>query len=68
MYTKFWSENQKPDGKRLLGRPRLRWNVRKKFIGWCGLDSFCSWYCPMEDCCGHANKPSGSIKAAEFLY
>jgi hypothetical protein len=55
----------KPKGKRLLGRPRRRWengirmDLREIWLGGCGLDSTGSGQGPMAGCeCG--DEPSGS--------
>jgi hypothetical protein len=49
---------EKPEGKRLLGRPRRRWvkNIKMDLreIGW-------------ESSCEHSNEPPGSIKCWEYL-
>jgi hypothetical protein len=34
----------------------------------CRLDSSGSDLGPLADCCEHGDKPSGSIKGAQFLY
>ena len=57
---------RKPEGNRLLGRPRRRWEDNFKMdlqdVGWRGgeLAQVASTY----EC---GNEPSGSIKCTEFL-
>ena len=62
----------KPEGKRLLGRPRHRWedNIKMDFqeVGCWGMD----WIVLAQDgdvagCCECGSEPSGSIKCGEFL-
>jgi len=62
-----------PEGRRLLGRPRRRWDdnietdLQEVICGaWTGL----SWLRigTVEDTCECGNEPSGSIKCGEFLY
>jgi len=63
----------KPEGKRLLGRPRRRWEDNIKMdlreVGCEGMD----WIELAQDrdkvvgTCGCGNEPSGSIKCGEFL-
>jgi hypothetical protein len=57
----------KSEGKKPLGRPRLRWedNFRMalKEIGWEVLDISAS----VAGFCEHDNEPSGYIKGEEFL-
>jgi hypothetical protein len=57
---------RKSEGKRPLGRPKCRWvdNMKTDLreVGWGGVD----WIdlaqdIPVEGCCEHDNKPSGSI-------
>jgi hypothetical protein len=55
----------KPEGKRPLGRPTLRWEngIRMDHmeIGWGGgVDPTGLGYGPMVDCCEYGDKPSGS--------
>jgi hypothetical protein len=55
----------KPEGKRPLGRPRLRWEngIRMDHmeIGWEGeVDPTGLGYGPMVDCCEYGDKASGS--------
>jgi hypothetical protein len=63
----------KPEGKRPLGRPRLRWedNIRMDLqelgcLG-SGLDWAGSGYRQVAGSCERGNEPSGSIKCGEFL-
>jgi hypothetical protein len=66
MRTKFQSE--KPEGKRLLGRPRRRYednirtNLNRNRVRSCGLDSSDSGQGTVAGCCEHL----GSIKGEEF--
>ena len=57
----------KPEGKRQLGRPRLRWvdNIRMDLqeVG-CG---HVDWIGRVAEACECGNEPSGSIKCGEFL-
>jgi hypothetical protein len=64
----------KPEGKRPLGRPRLRWmdNIKMDLreIGWDGMvwaGSICSVQGSVEGSCEHRNEPSGSIKCWEVF-
>jgi hypothetical protein len=61
----------KPEGKRPLGRPRLRWedNIRMDGSGlWgCVLDWAGSGYRRVAGNCECGNELSGSIKCGEFL-
>ena len=58
----------KPEGRRLLGRPRHRWvdNIRMDLqevgcgLGWSGIETG-------GDACECGNEPSGSMKCGEFL-
>ena len=58
----------KPEGRRLLGRPRRRWvdNIRMDL-----QEVGCDWagpgYRQMADTCECGNEPSGSVKCGEFL-
>jgi hypothetical protein len=58
---------RKPEGKRLLGRPRRNWLVIIKMvlreIGWGGMD----WIHLAQDSCEHGSEPSGSIDSWEIL-
>jgi hypothetical protein len=56
----------KPEGKRPLERPRLRWedNIR---VGDCGLNASGSGQVQMEGYCEYDNEPSVPIKGGEFL-
>jgi hypothetical protein len=65
-----------PEGKRPLGRPRRRWlenikidlrEIRWDGMVWIGLDWSGLEYGPVEGCCEHGNKPSGSLKCWEVL-
>jgi hypothetical protein len=60
----------KPEGKRLLGRPRRAWedNIKtdRKESGWWERTEFV-WLMIVTGCCGHGSKSSGSIKGREFL-
>jgi hypothetical protein len=66
----------KPDGKRLLGRPRRRWIDNIKMDLWIGL-SIVDWIGLVQDryrwkrSCERGNKPSGSIicwETTEWLH
>ena len=63
----------KPAGKRLLGRPRRRWEDNIKMdlqeVGcWgCGLGRAGSGYGQVAGTCECSNEPLGSIKCGEFL-
>jgi hypothetical protein len=65
-YRKFYKVLVgKPDGKRLLGRPRRRWEdcIRMDLweIGWeCGVDSFGSGWGPLAGSCEYGDEPSVS--------
>jgi hypothetical protein len=57
----------KPEGKKLLGRPRRRWedgiriDLREIGLGGgCGLDSVVSGQGPVAGCCECGDEPSGS--------
>jgi len=59
----------KPEGRRLLGRPRRRWvdNIRMAlqevgcgYMDWIGLAQ-------LAGACECGNEPSGSVKCGEFL-
>jgi hypothetical protein len=56
----------KPEGKRPLGRPRLRWedvigmDLREIGLGVCGLDSSGSGQGPVAGCCECGDEPAGS--------
>jgi hypothetical protein len=56
----------KPERKRPLGRPRLRWeygiivDLREIGLGGCGLDSTGSGQGPVAGCCECSVEPSGS--------
>jgi hypothetical protein len=70
MHTKFGLE--KPEGKRLLGRPRHKWedNIRTSSgnrVGSCGLTASGSRYVPMVDSYEHGNENLGSTEGREFL-
>ena len=62
----------KPEGKRTLGRPRLRWedNIRMD-LQEVGLEGWTGWMWLRigkgGGCCECENEPSGSIKCGEFL-
>jgi len=64
---------RKPEGNRLLGRLRQRWNdnikTNMKEIVYedCGLDSSGSEYILVVVCCEHGNDPLVSIKGVEFF-
>jgi hypothetical protein len=59
----------KPEGKRLFGRPRRRWEDNIKMdlqeVGCGGMD----WIDMAQDrdTCACGNEPSGSIKCGEFF-
>jgi hypothetical protein len=60
----------KPEGKRLLGRPRRNWvdNIKMDLrMEWYVLDSSVSGYGPVEGSCEHGVESSGSIKCREVL-
>jgi len=63
----------RPEGKRPLGRPKLRWEDNSRMdlreIGWEGvrLDASGSGYRPVADCCEHGNEHSDSIKGTNSL-
>jgi hypothetical protein len=63
----------KPDGKRLLGRPRCRrensnkMDVNEIGPGGCGLKSSALGSSPMLGFCEHENESSGYVKCREFL-
>jgi hypothetical protein len=72
VFTRFWLG--RPEGKRLLGTPRRRWedNIKRDLRGerdrWGELDSAGSGYGPVSGFCEHGDEPSGSIKKArQFL-
>jgi hypothetical protein len=56
----------KPEGKKLLGRPRCKWvdnikiDLKRDRLGWCGVDRSSSGLGPVEGSCEHGNEPSGS--------
>jgi hypothetical protein len=57
----------KPEGRRPLGRPRLRWEdgvrmdlTKGDWLGGCGLDSTDSGQGPVAGCCEFGDEPSGS--------
>jgi hypothetical protein len=56
-----------PEGKRLLGRTRRRWEDNIKIdlrdIGWGDVD----WTGQVAGSCEHGNEPSRSIKCWEIL-
>jgi hypothetical protein len=56
----------KPEGKRLLGRPRRRWENNVKMdlqeVGCWVMD----WFGLVAGICGCGNEPSGFIKCREF--
>ena len=60
----------KPEGKRLLGRPRHRWEDNIKMdiqeVG-CGVMDWMSGQGQVAGTCNCGNEPSGSIKCGEFL-
>jgi len=62
----------KPEGRRLLGRPRRRWvdNIRMdiqevgcEYMDWIGLAQDRQ----VAEACECGNEPSGSVKCGEFL-
>jgi hypothetical protein len=61
----------KPKGRRLLGRPRHRWEDNIKIFK--KMDGGTDWINLAQDreqvagCCECGNEPSGSIKCGEFL-
>jgi hypothetical protein len=56
----------KPEGKRPLGGPRRRWedgvrmNLKRDWLGGCGLNSTGSGQGPVAGCCECGDEPSGS--------
>jgi hypothetical protein len=50
----------KPEGKRPLGRPRIRMDLGEIGFGGCGLDSPGSGQGPVAGCCECGDEPSGS--------
>jgi len=62
----------KPEGKRPLGKPRLRWEDNIKMdhrevgVGW-RLDGVGSGYGQMAGTCEYGDELSDSIKCGEFL-
>jgi hypothetical protein len=58
----------RPEGKKLLGRPRYRWehNIKMTLGRWGKLDSACSGQGQMVGFCEHGNEPSGFIKKAGY--
>jgi hypothetical protein len=56
----------KPEGKRLLGKPRhrcgdgIRMDLREIGLGGCGLDATVSGQGPVAGCCECGDEPSGS--------
>jgi hypothetical protein len=62
----------KSEGKRPLGRPRLKWedkirmDLKRNRVGWCGVDPYGSGYGPVVGSCEHGNEPLGPIKGREF--
>jgi hypothetical protein len=53
----------KPEGKRLLRRPRRRWDQNGSYGDWlgvCGLNSTGSGQGPVAGCCQCGDEPSGS--------
>jgi hypothetical protein len=63
----------RPEGKRPLGRPRLKWEDNIKMdlqevgCGEYGLDRTSSEYGQVSGSCEFGNELSGSIKYGEFL-
>jgi hypothetical protein len=59
---------EKPEGKRSLGRPRLRWkdDIRNGRGLW-GLDGVGSGSGEVAGTCECGNERSGSVKCGEFL-
>jgi hypothetical protein len=63
---------RKPEGRRLLGRPRLRWEDNIKIdlrdVGWGNdLDLSGSGWGQVASCCECGNEPSGFVKCGEFI-
>jgi hypothetical protein len=59
----------KPEGKRLLGRPKHKWvntEINLKWLWECGLDSSGSRFCAVVGSYEHGNKLSDSIKCSRF--
>jgi hypothetical protein len=54
----------RPEGKRSLGKPKRRWEVRVERYG---LDASDSGQGPVAGSCEHDNKHPGSVKGGEFL-
>jgi hypothetical protein len=60
----------RPKGKRLLGRPRHRWdNNNKMDLREIGLDG-ANWIqlAPMANFCEHSTEPLGSIMKADYSF
>jgi hypothetical protein len=62
----------KPDGRRPLGRPRLRWGILLKWIferldGGNRLDRSASGFGLVVGCCEYGDEPSFSIKYGKSL-
>jgi hypothetical protein len=59
----------KPEGKRVLGKPRRTWEdnigLHRDRIGWCGLDSSESGYGPVEGYCQHGPELSGILEKVQ---
>jgi hypothetical protein len=63
----------KPEGKRLLGRPRrrreynIRMDLRENRVGCCALDKSASVQGPVTGSCEHGNELQVSYKARNLL-
>jgi hypothetical protein len=63
----------KSEGKRPVGRPRLRlvvninMDLREIGLGWYGLDRSGYGEGPVQGSCEHGNEPLGSIKCGEVV-
>jgi hypothetical protein len=70
VHTGFWWRG--PEGRRRLGRPRLRWEDNIKMdlqkVGW-GAWTGLIWFRigTVVSSCEYGNETSGSIKCGEFL-